>query len=294
MARRPPIAEPELLKRLALDDGEFREHVRDLIAQIPPRAYDDEALSRALGYPWARPGGSYLLSDGEVVLLSEQSKGERDRSLRKFAAADGERLPILAFGSNAAPATLKRKFGHFPDAEDRAVLAMTGRLHDFDVGASAQPALYGSMPATLFPSAGTAASATVLWVTPVQLTQLAWSELSYSIGELRTPFEADDGGEHFDEVLAFVSRFGAVCLDGDPVALAAIPAAGRTALALTQRELLDAVATLAIEPGATAEALVRAIFEDLGGAVARVAAAIHADARPFDSERWTKFKPRIG
>ncbi len=63
-------------------------------------------------------------------------------------------------------------------------------------------------------------------------------------------------------------------------------------MALTQRELLDAVATLAIGPGATAEALVRAIFEDLSGTAAKVAAAIHADARPFASERWTKFEPR--
>ena len=99
----------------------------------------------------------------------------------------GERLPVLAIGSNAAPEVLERKFAHFPEEEDRAVLALTGRLHDFDVGFAAQPALYGSMPATLFPSPGTAVAATVLWVTPAQLTQLVWSEISYRLGRLRDP-----------------------------------------------------------------------------------------------------------
>ena len=293
MARRPPITEPELLERLALDDGEFRAYVRDLIAQIPPRAYDGEALVRALGYPWARPGGSYRLAGGEIALLSELSEDARKRTLDRFTAAQG-RVSLLAFGSNAAPATLTRKFGHFPDEEDRAILAITGRLHDFDVGASAQPALYGSMPATLFPSAGTATSATVLWVTPAQLTQLTWSELSYSLGKLRTRFEVDDEGEHFDEVLAFVSRFGAVCLNGDPVALAAVPAARRASAALTQEQLLDSVAALVIGPDASAETLVRAVFEDLDRIAPKVAATIHADAQPFESERWTPFVPRLG
>lgn len=108
---------------------------------------------------------------------------------------------VLAIGSNAAPETLERKFAHFPAEKDRAVLALTGRLHDFDVGVAAQPTIYGSMPATLFPSSRTEVSATLLWVTPGQLTQLAWSEISYMLGKLRTRFSVDEGGESFDEVL---------------------------------------------------------------------------------------------
>jgi hypothetical protein len=154
-----------------------------------------------------------------------------------------------------------------------------------------QPALYGAMPATLFPSEGTAVCATVLWVTPAQFTQLTWSELSYRLGSLRTRFEVDEDGTRFDEVLAFVSRFGAFCPAGSPVALAAIPAEGRTAEAMTQEQLLDAAAALAIAPEARAETLVRAIFDDMSAIAPRIAATLHRASLPFESERWTPFRP---
>jgi hypothetical protein len=286
----PPIAEPELLERLAMDDRQFAEYIRALIGAIPPRRFEPAALERALGYPWTRPPGSYRLTAAGTELLEDLGAGERERARSEFVDA-GERLPVLAFGSNAAPEALERKFAHFPEESDRTVLALTGRLHDFDVGVAAQPALYGSMPATLFPSPGTAVCATVLWVTPTQFTQLAWSELSYRLGKLRTRFEVDDDDTSFDEVLAFVSRFGAFCVDGDPVALAAIPARGRTAEALTQEQLLDAAAALAIGPDAKAEMLVRAIFEDMGEVLPRIVATVHKSSVPFASERWTPFNP---
>jgi hypothetical protein len=290
--RWPQIAEPELLERLALDEREFGDFIQGLIAQLPPRAYDEALFARAVRYPWARPEGSYRLAGGELELLGDMPAEERDRIVRRLASGDGGRLSLLAFGANAAPETLERKFAHFSADEDREVLALTGRLHDFDVGASAQPALYGAMPATLFPSPRTAVRATILRVTPAQFTQLTWSELSYRLGRLRTRFEFDEGNESAEEVLAFVSRFGAFCVDGRPVALAAVPARGRTAAALTQEQLLDAAAALAIGPGAGAEALVRAIFEDMGRIAPKIAATVHRASLPFASERWTPFDPR--
>jgi hypothetical protein len=287
----PPIAEPELLERLAMDDRRFAEFTQALVAAVPPRAFAAASLERAIGYPWARPEGSYCLMGAGTQLMAELDEGERDRVIERFACADGGRLPVLAIGSNAAPETLERKFAHFVEEDDRTVLALTGRLHDFDIGVAAQPALYGAMPATPFPSPGTEVCATLLWVTPTQFTQLAWSELSYSLGRLRTRFDVDDGHSGFDEVLVFVSRFGAFCIDGQPVALAAIPASGRTAEALTQEKLLDAAAALALGPGADAEALVRAIFEDMGQIAPRIAATVHKAALPFASDRWTPFSP---
>jgi hypothetical protein len=286
----PPIAEPELLERLALDDAEFAELVRTLAAQLPRRAYDPALLARAVGYPWQRPRGSYLLENGRVRLLRNLAGAERDRVLDRFTSEAGVRLPVLSIGSNAAPEVLERKFDHFATEEDRAVLALSGHLHDFDVGAAAQPTVYGAMPATLFPSPGTAVATALLWVTPAQFTQLAWTELSYRLGRLRSRFEVEETAAGFDEVLVFVSRFGAFCVDGEPVALAAIPARGRTAAALAQEELLDAVAALALGPEARAETLVRAIFEDTAGLLPKVGATVHREALPFSSERWTPFQ----
>jgi hypothetical protein len=286
----PPIDEPELLDRLAMDDRRFEEFIRGFVAEVPPRDFDSGVFERALGYPWARPPGSYRLSGEEVELLREVTVVEREHALGAFLA-EGGRVPVLAFGSNAAPDTLRRKFAQLPEEEDREVLALAGRLHDFDVGASPHPAFYGSMPATLFPSPETAVCATVLWVTPPQFTQLAWSELSYRLGRLRTRFECDEDGTGFDEIFAFVSRFGSFCVDERPVALAAIPADGRTAEALTQEQLLDATAALAIGPGADAEALVRAIFERMGETSLKIAATARTASLPFASERWTPFDP---
>jgi hypothetical protein len=287
----PQIAEPELLARLGMNDREFEAFMQALIAAMPPRDYEAELFKRAIEYPWTRPEGSYLLKDAEVELLADLPPEERERVVRQFASAEGRRSPLLAFGSNAAPEALERKFAHFATEADRAVLVLTGRLHDFDVGVAAQPALYGAMPATLFPSPGTAVSTAMLWVTPAQFTQLAWSEISYRLGRLRTRFDVDVSKESFGEVFAFVSRFGAFCVNGGPVALAAVPAAGRTADALTQEQLLDAAAELAIEPGASAEMLVRAIFEDTAGIAVKIAATVHKVSLPFESERWTQFSP---
>jgi hypothetical protein len=289
----PEIAEPKLLERLAMGEPEFREFVRSLIARVPPRDYDEAAFALALAYPWARPEGSFRLTGAEATLLGDLREDERAGVLAEYTSPERGRTPLLAFGSNAAPEALERKFGHFPDESDRSVLVLTGRLHGFDVGASPQPAIYGAMPATLFPSPGTAVRAAVLWVTPAQLTQLTWSELSYSLGRLRTRFEADEGHEGFDDLLAYVSRFGAFCLEGRPVALAAVQAAGRTADALTQEQLLDAVAALALGPGARAETLVRAIFEDMGKVVAKVSTTAWSSSAPFESDLWDRFDPAL-
>ncbi len=59
-----PISEPELLKRLSMDDEEFEAFVDTLVDSVPRREYEAALLTRALGYPWARPEGPFRLVDG--------------------------------------------------------------------------------------------------------------------------------------------------------------------------------------------------------------------------------------
>jgi hypothetical protein len=290
MSHWPQITEPELVKRLSLSDDEFAEFIRAVITELPPREFNAAVLTQALGYPWARPKGSFLLRADTVELLADLPTDERQHLVRQFTSPKDGRLPLLAIGSNGSPEALERKFAHFSGEDDRTVLVLSGQLRDFDVGAAAQPTMYGAMPATLFPSPGTAVSTAILWVTQAQFTQLAWSEITYRLGRLQTRFDIDEVAEGFDEVLAFVSRFGAFCVEGSPVALAAIPAGNRTATPLTQEQLLDAAAALAIGPGATAETLVRAIFEDMDQLVPKIVSRLHPESLPFASERWTPFK----
>lgn len=285
-----PITDPQLVRRLRMDDAQFLAYLQDLAASLGRREYTPAAYARALGYPWQRPARSYLLADGEVTLLERLGRPERERLLAVHTGpgADG-RLPLLAFGSNGAPGALRLKFAHL-GPRDREILVLAGALHDFDVGPSAHPTLYGALPATLFPSPGTAVRAAVLWVTPAQLVQLTWSEISYRLGWLEgARFVADEAAALDRPLLAFVSRLGTLAVDGAPVALAAVPATGRTAPALSQEQALAAAARLALGPEGAAEALVRRMLEDAGGFVRDVGPAIRAAGVPFRDPRFVPY-----
>ena len=91
-----------------------------------------------------------------------------------------------------------------------------------------------------------------------------------------------------DAVFGYLHRLGSFCIDGSPVALAAIPASNRTATALTQNELLDIAAGLVIGPDARAEALIRAIFEDMGAVTARASETVWPRSQQLRS-RFTPF-----
>lgn len=277
-----PITDPELLARLALGEREFEAYYLEWAARLPPRRFGPEQLVRALGYPWERPAGSFLLDAGGERPLAALAPAERRRALAELTDPAG-RSPLLAIGSNAAPSVLTSKLADLEHEEDRELLGLAGHLHGFDVGPAAQPALYGSLPATLFPSPGTAVAATLLWLTPAQLTRLAWSELNYRLGRLRARFELADGGASPDSVAVFVSRFGRFAPGGESLALAAVPARGRRATALTQADLLDRAAALALGPGSGGEDLVRAILEDLATVAPRIAATIWPAGSPFEA-----------
>lgn len=284
-----PIAEPLLLERLGMDDAAFADFITATLGSVPPRPFTPEVLATGLGYPWERPACSYLLDGERVALLDDMAPARRAELLAaQERGFDGEpRHPLLAFGSNGAPATLRRKLAHLGDA-DRRVLVVAGELHGFDVGAAAHPTAYGSMPATLFESPGTAVRAAVLWVTAAQLTQLSWTELTYRLGRLQpVAFTPDqDGAEAATGLWAYVSRWGTFCPEGEPLALAAIPARDRTAEACSQEELLERAARLALGVGGSAEALVRAIFEDLSAFAATASAPIRATGVPLASPAW--------
>lgn len=284
----PPITEPELLERQAFSREQFVEFIRGFGGAFGRREFTQELYEHALAYPWERPESSYVLRDGHVRLLDDLPGDERRATVDSFIA---DRHPIVAFGANAGPERLALKLAHFDDLGDRTALVMAGDLHGFDVGAAASPTGYGSMAATLFASPGTAVRAAVVWTTLAQATQLTWSELSYRLARLETAhFVADGDDAAVDGLFAYVSRFGSFCVDGEPVAMAAIPARDRTAVALTQEELLDAAARQLLGDEARAIDLVRAIFEDMSAVGARAAEVMWPAALHLAPEHWTAFR----
>jgi hypothetical protein len=286
----PTIGEPELLARLSMSDEEFIALAMGWVQAVGPREFTDQIFERALGYPWARPAKSFLLTGEQVQPLEEVPTHVREEVLSSLTGGDVQRYPLLAFGSNGSPEALVLKFGHLGE-EDRRILVTSGDLYDFDVGAAAMPTVYGALPATIFSSPGTAIRASVLWTTTAQLVALTWGEISYRLGRLEpVRFDPDNADlPAVERVFAFVSRWGAHCVGGEPVAMQAIPAVGRLAPALTQEQLLDQIARSVFGDTASARDLVTHVMEDFSTAATTVGPTLRETARPFESERWTPF-----
>jgi hypothetical protein len=194
----------------------------------------------------------------------------------------------LTYGANGAPERLALKLRHLPDGE-REALILAGELEGFDVGAAAQPPLFITIPATLIPSPGTGVRVAVLFLTPVQFTTLWWTELSYVVGALSgIRLTAELIEQPIDRVILFVSRYGALCVDGAPIAMSAIPARDRSAKPLTQTQILDAAARMVLGEGFAARDLIKAAYEHPATFMADHYGSFRAASRPFESEHWTE------
>lgn len=283
----PPIDDPRVLAWLALDHDAWRVALEERIRQFGPRRYDAAALRHALAYPWERPAGSYVLRDGVVAALEDMGADARRATVTAFAR---DRSPLVAFGANGAPARLRERFAAFEDPQDRDVLVLVGELRGVDVCAQASPSAFGTVPAVVVASPGTAVRASLLWLTPRQLAVLTLAELGYRFGRLdRATFTMDEADVAVDDVFAYVSRIGALRLDDGPVALAAVPATGRSLPAMSQEEVLDALAVRLIGPSARAPDVVRACIDDMPALIDRVAALTWPTAVRLPDDDWTPY-----
>jgi len=165
----------------------------------------------AEGYPFKRPPGSYLFADGAMRRLD--------------AVAPGERTPVIAGGSTAAPKRLAAKF-----AGMAATIPVTrARLRGFVVVYAAHLTSYGSLPATLHPHPNAETEVFVTWLTAVQLEQMHASEgvgQRYDYVELAGLDLRDDYVRDLGGAGTYVARNGALSVDGRPVRLAQIPTSG--------------------------------------------------------------------
>jgi hypothetical protein len=201
----PPVREtrpiPAALPRLsALPEQELQ---AEILRRI--RAYDlddepDAIVERALAYPFDPPDESYVID------------GREQRPLRPQDLRD-DLHPVLAYGSNCSTRALLRKF-----AGDLNLPVVAGELRGFDVVYSSHLSAYGSVPVTLHPAPHARIRTFVTLVTDEQLVRLAETEFNYAVHRL--------DGAHFggpaievEAPIAFVSRHGALGIEGTPVAL---------------------------------------------------------------------------
>ncbi|WP_053005567.1 hypothetical protein [Kiloniella spongiae] len=201
-----------------------------------PRDQSDR-LRLAKGYPFTAPETSYLFIDGRSEHFSKVTKYGIDLS---------ERKAVIAHGSNRAPEQLARKFVGHSSGQDSIPLTAIW-LHDHDVVYSAHVARYGSIAAELVYCPGTSVQVFLTWLTGEQLRRMDDTELpggNYSYGHIRCQWESAEG---FDlptdahNLAVYRSSFGALNVQGEPLALRALPAKNRCYNSLGQEEVLRLV-----------------------------------------------------
>ncbi|MEO3432723.1 hypothetical protein [Inquilinus sp. CAU 1745] len=205
-----------------------------------------ERLARAKGYPYEAPEGSYLFADGET------------RPFRPDTLAG--RTPVIAYGSNRSPLQLARKYAGWPAGTEIPVTV--ARLGGMDVVHSCHFTAYGSLPAMVVPARGVTVTVAIVWLDGRQLERMHETEggENYHYGsfeatelELDCPLPPALYGYH--------GRRGAFAPDGPPLALAAIPATGRTGPAATQEQALARARDL-LAPGADLDLFILEIIDD--------------------------------
>lgn len=186
-------------------------------------------------YPGRRPGTSYVFR-GETIdaVPSARLLG----MLGPDAHAPPGRYAILGHGSNANPAQLLAKFG----AAGRPIPVIRGTMAGLDVVYASAFASYGSVPATVARSPGTAVE---MWITLLDARQLGVMDRTEGRGD-RYALTRLDGfvsecGERLRPAYAYVSKAGPLHMDGGPVRLAEVPATDARFPAMTQREVLRAI-----------------------------------------------------
>ena len=239
-------------------------------AMVTPHA-DMDPLERALSYPYEAPAHSYLFRGGAAV---PAVIGPRDRA---------GRIPVLACGSNRAPAQLARKFAALPEA---LIPVERVFLVEFDSVYAAHISGYGAIAATLQHSPGTRVELFITWLAEALMPRMHATEgrgAFYDYVRLDGIALESEAGDCFDRAYAYAFRGGCLNFGGSPAALAAVPAERRRFRAFTEAEAQAAAQAKLGESGAL-EAFVLAAVHDQAVRLARET-RLCQDALPFS---WPK------
>ncbi len=272
----------------------------------------EDPLARAKGYPYYAPPHSYLFVNGvdyeiagfveDPILAGALRVNGEIKPVAEVlhgvgvpgAAALDDRVPVIAHGSNAAPAQLARKFAraHAEGGDDVVIPVLRARLADHDVVYAAHFSGYGAIPATLEASPGTTAEIAVTWLTPSQLAVMHDTEITavnYVYGRLGAIELEVDGLEPLDQAFVYLTLHGCVTLAGAPTALAAVKALRRRFQAVSVPAML-AMARDRVAPDTPLDAFIMGNIEDERLRQARTATLRQTARRP----RFSDFEVLVG
>jgi hypothetical protein len=299
VAARSHVALPSVL--LIDIRSEVRRGVRsDGLSMTNPDRPDKDLLARAEDYPFELRRDSFVLLDSQIfdvvsfnqddIGSSEVVSGAETLPLHQIVHRLGitptmlstKRTAVLAFGSNASPWQLTKKFAH---ARDTVLPVVAARLHDLDVVYSAHVSHYGSIPANLLSSPGTTVSVFVTYLTDEQLIEMHRSEArNYDPIELLNIALIVDQSTTLETIYCYLSRHGCLRLNGKPVRMQAFPAAYARFPSLSERQLLSVIAA-SLAPDKSLESFVQNIIHDLSYRQ-RCTSRLKSDAIPFDWPYW--------
>lgn len=184
----------------------------------------NDRVRHAKAYPFPILDRSFIYEDHKI------------KSFRFDEKLFEHRTPVLAAGSNQSHEQLIRKFSVLDG--DVTIPCVRGKLHDFDVVYAAHITGYGSIPATFQASPGTQVQVFVSWFDERQLDRMHATEGNYTFDRLSPIRIVLDHGQKLIEAYAYSSKVGCLNREGEPVALAEIPAENRTFPAIAQPDIL--------------------------------------------------------
>ncbi len=183
-----------------------------------------DPIAAPLTYPGAVPAGDAVLVTGTSLHEVRPSRtaalgqwlvrlgGSADRSLDQVlleheAAPMASRIPVLAVGSNAAPAQLRRKLA--TAGRPIAVPVTAVRVRGMSVGVSAHVSKAGYMPATPIPDPSARSRLWVTWLASGELLAMDKTEPNYDRRHLpHTCSIALISGQALSGCWLYVSRHG--------------------------------------------------------------------------------------
>lgn len=179
-----------------------------------------DPIAQPLTYPGRPADGSVVLVGDEVVpVRTHDGPGELEALLARHGVAPlAARRVVLAVGSNAAPAQVRRKFG--AAGASTVVPLLRCRVDGLDVGHSAHVSRPGYVPATPVGRVGATSGAVLLHVDDGQLPALDVTEPNYvrvPVADVLGPggtVRLDD--TVLDDVEVYTSRHALVGPPGDP------------------------------------------------------------------------------
>ncbi len=207
-------------------------------------------LSRAYDYPydWRRTPFLFVPDEGpveaRVVDMELVAPGDAAPVARLTVDTEAGRCviddchPVIASGSNGAPAQLARKFAG--ERVDSPIAVVPVGVDGIVPVHSAHVARYGSIPATLCREVGAHAVLPVLFCAPETLDLINETEalgVNYALSRL-DGLNAEVAGKPLDSVLIYRSLHGVYAPGGAPLRLAAALAQESGLVPVTQRDML--------------------------------------------------------